>query len=132
MISPAPTVALDSATLPQIVRDIVFDTPVFDIHTHLYPASFRELSLWGIDELVNYHYLIAETFRSSSVKPAQFWQMTKQEQADLIWETLFVKNTPVSEACRGPCHERFRPRSKRKNAGRSTRFFLISYGGRSY
>ena len=101
MSSPAPTAALDSAALPQAVRDIVFDTPVFDIHTHLYPASFRQLSLWGIDELVNYHYLIAETFRSSSVKPAQFWQMTKQEQADLIWETLFVKNTPVSEACRG-------------------------------
>jgi hypothetical protein len=50
---------------------------------------------------VNYHYLIAETFRSAAVKPAQFWARSKPEQADLIWETLFVKHTPISEACRG-------------------------------
>jgi hypothetical protein len=35
------------------------------------------------------------------VKPAQFWALSKAEQADLIWDTLFVKHTPVSEACRG-------------------------------
>ena len=87
--------------LPGTVHKIVFDTPVLDIHTHLYPPEFTQLSLWGIDELVNYHYLIAETFRSSPVKPAQFWAMSKSEQADLIWKTLFVENTPVSEACRG-------------------------------
>jgi hypothetical protein len=59
------------------------------------------LCLWGIDEVVNYHYLIAELFRSSTVKPEQFWSISKREQADLIWQTLFVENTPVSEACRG-------------------------------
>jgi hypothetical protein len=87
--------------LPGTVQQIVFDTPVLDIHTHLYPPEFTQLALWGIDELVNYHYLIAETFRSSPVKPSQFWAMSKSEQADLIWKTLFVENTPVSEACRG-------------------------------
>ena len=31
-----------------------------DIHTHLYEAAFGELLLWGIDELLIYHYLVAE------------------------------------------------------------------------
>ena len=76
-------------------------TPVFDIHTHLSPPEFGELCLWGIDELVRYHYLIAETFRSTDVTPTHFWQMTKTEQADLIWKTLFVENTPISDGTRG-------------------------------
>ena len=25
----------------------------------------------------------------------------QEQQADIIWETLFVRNTPISEACRG-------------------------------
>ena len=87
--------------LHKTVHDIVNHTPVFDIHTHLYPPSFRSMCLWGIDELVNYHYLVAELFRSSNITPAQFWALGKKEQADLIWRTLFVENTPLSEACRG-------------------------------
>jgi hypothetical protein len=101
MTSTAAPIALETANLPSTVQQIVFETPVLDIHTHLYPPAYEQLSLWGIDELVNYHYLIAETFRSSPVQPQQFWAMSKTEQADLIWKTLFVDNTPVSEACRG-------------------------------
>lgn len=93
--------SLEVTELSRTVESIVFDTPVFDIHTHLYPASFKTLSLWGIDELVNYHYLISETFRSAPITPEQFWAMSKVEQADIIWQTLFVRHTPVSEACRG-------------------------------
>ena len=29
-----------------------------DIHTHLFPQEFREYSLKGITNLLNYHYLI--------------------------------------------------------------------------
>ena len=87
--------------LQKTVHDIVNHTPVLDIHTHLYPPSFRSMCLWGIDELVNYHYLVAELFRSSNITPAQFWALGKKEQADVIWRTLFVENTPLSEACRG-------------------------------
>jgi hypothetical protein len=101
MTAPSTPAPLEPSRLSDAVHDVVFNTPVFDVHTHLYPSSFRQLCLWGIDELVNYHYLVAETFRSSSVKPAQFWQLSKSGQADLIWDTLFVRNTPVSEACRG-------------------------------
>ena len=89
------------AELQRNVEESIQRTPVIDIHTHLYPASFRGLCLWGIDELVNYHYLVAELFRSSFVSPEQFWKLTKSQQADLIWDALFVKNTPLSEATAG-------------------------------
>ena len=83
------------------VSEAVADVRVFDMHTHLFPTQFGALNLWGIDELLNYHYLIAEFFRYSSVTYAEFWRMTKSAQADLIWRTLFVENTPLSEATRG-------------------------------
>jgi hypothetical protein len=92
---------MTAATLQQNVEDAVQRTPVIDIHTHLLPASFGDLCLWGIDELVNYHYLVAELFRSSSATPQQFWALTKPQQADMIWDALFVKNTPLSEATAG-------------------------------
>ena len=88
-------------SLHETVHAIVQSTPVFDIHTHLYPPNFADLTSWGIDDLVNYHYLIAELFRSSPITPAQFWAASKREQADVIWKTLFVENAPLSEATRG-------------------------------
>jgi hypothetical protein len=88
-------------TIRTQVEEIVESTPVFDVHTHLYPPAFEGLSLWGIDEVVTYHYLIAELFRSSTMTPAQFWALDKQGQADAIWDALFVRNTPLSEAARG-------------------------------
>jgi hypothetical protein len=83
------------------VERIVRQTQVFDVHTHQYPPSFRKLFSAGIDDLLTYHYLIAELFRSSDTAVDAFWSMSKPQQADLIWDTLFVRNTPVSEACRG-------------------------------
>jgi hypothetical protein len=83
------------------VERIARDTPVFDVHTHQYPPSFTTLFSAGIDDLLTYHYLIAELFRSSETSVDAFWSLSKPQQADLIWDTLFVRNTPVSEACRG-------------------------------
>ena len=83
------------------VERVLHETAVFDVHTHQYPPSFKDLFSAGIDDLVTYHYLVAELFRSSDVSTDSFWAMTKGQQADLIWETLFVRNTPLSEACRG-------------------------------
>lgn len=93
--------ARDIHELRKQVEEIVQRVPVTDLHTHLFAPEFGELNLWGIDELLNYHYLIAEMFRFSSVSPQEFWRMEKQAQADLIWRTLFVENTPLSEATRG-------------------------------
>jgi hypothetical protein len=80
---------------------IVNSAPVADVHTHLFPPEFNELCLWGIDELLTYHYLTAEALRSARITYEQFWAMSKTEQADLVWKTLFVDNTPTSEAAQG-------------------------------
>ena len=76
-------------------------TRFIDVHTHLFMPSLGELGLWGIDDLVTYHYLEAELFRSSSIPPEQYRALSKTEKADAIWRALFVENTPVSEATRG-------------------------------
>jgi len=83
------------------VDEAVGTTAVYDLHTHLYPADFGHFMLWGIDELLTYHYLIAETLRVSDVSYERFWGMNKEQQADLIWRELFLERAPVSEACRG-------------------------------
>ena len=83
------------------VELVVNAAPVMDVHTHLFPPEFNELCLWGIDELLTYHYLTAETFRSARIPYKQFWTMSKTDQADLVWKTLFVDNTPTSEAAQG-------------------------------
>ncbi|MDB6065607.1 MAG: hypothetical protein JWR26_1815 [Pedosphaera sp.] len=83
------------------VEEIVASTPVYDIHTHLYEPAFGELLLWGIDDLLVYHYLVAESFRHHDLGYEAFWSLPKVEQAELIWKELFIDHSPISEACRG-------------------------------
>ena len=92
---------LTHAQIPSTVEDVLAATQFVDIHTHLFAPAFGKLGLWGIDELLTYHYLEAEFFRSSDTRPEEYWSLSKREQADVIWRTLFVENTPVSEATRG-------------------------------
>jgi hypothetical protein len=103
--------------LPQAVERALNAQPIVDMHTHLYPPTFGTpvpngsgapdpagLLLWGIDELVTYHYLVAEVYRvvpATKLPYDQFWKMTKRQQADHIWKYLFIENSPISEACRG-------------------------------
>lgn len=89
------------AELALLVERVVMTTPVIDIHTHLYDPALGPLLLWGIDELLVYHYLLAEALRQVSLPYEDFWQLGKAAQADLVWDSLFVKHSPVSEACRG-------------------------------
>lgn len=90
-----------TAIRPQ-VAGVLDQTPIVDIHTHIYSEPFGDLLLWGIDELLTYHYLVAELFRyRPDLAYSDFWAMPKAQQAELIWNEIFVKNTPVSEAARG-------------------------------
>ena len=87
--------------LQQQVEETVNATPVVDIHTHLFSPEFGAMNLFGIDEILTYHYLVAELFRFTPILPEEFWNLSKTAQADLIWRKLFVENTPLSEAARG-------------------------------
>ena len=109
---------IELSSLARHVTEAVQSTPVVDLHTHLYtpafgtplagagdaPADPKGLLLWGIDEILTYHYLVAEVFRvvpPSKLPYEQFWKMSKTDQADHIWKNLFIERSPVSEACRG-------------------------------
>jgi len=103
---------MDRATLQQTVERALTEQPTTDLHTHVFAPGFghcgdgtgKGLLLWGIDELVIYHYLIAEVFRvvpATELAYERFWSMSKAEQADHIWQHLFVDRTPISEAARG-------------------------------
>ncbi len=88
-------------SLAQRIRIIVDSTPVRDIHTHLYDPGFGSLLLWGIDELLVYHYLVSEAFRQLDVSYDTFWAASQPERAEFIWKALFVDHSPISESCRG-------------------------------
>lgn len=107
----------DRAAIQKQVEQALATEPVVDMHTHLYPPSFGTpvpnktgktdptgLLLWGIDELLTYHYLVAEVYRvvpATQLSYDDFWKMSKIQQADHIWKWLFVERAPISEACRG-------------------------------
>jgi hypothetical protein len=106
-----------TAGIERMVTRALAAQPIVDMHTHLYPPTFgtpvanksgktdpNGLMLWGLDELLTYHYLVAEVFRvvrADELPYEAFWKMTTREQADHIWKHLFVERTPISEACRG-------------------------------
>jgi hypothetical protein len=93
---------VDLKTITSQVAEVLGKTPTADIHTHLYSEAFGGLLLWGIDELLTYHYLIAELFRyRPDLSYDEFWSMPKPRQAELVWNELFVRNSPVSEAATG-------------------------------
>src|SRR5678816_4045285 len=107
---PATAHRTNRAALEKSITNILAKQPVTDLHTHCYSHRFgaspdpKGLLLWGVDELVTYHYLIAEVYRvvpATELPYDKFWAMTKQKQADHIWKHLFVERTPISEACRG-------------------------------
>jgi hypothetical protein len=87
--------------LAALVERTVRTTPVLDIHTHLYDPAFGGLLLWGVDDLLVYHYLVAEGFRAHALPPEDFFALPKPRQAEAVWRALFEERSPVSEACRG-------------------------------
>ncbi|NQU75946.1 MAG: glucuronate isomerase [Planctomycetes bacterium] len=93
----------DVSELQSAVRNAVAHVTITDVHTHLFPPNHGNLLLWGVDELLTYHYLIAELFTQAPADLTydKFWQMDKSAQADLIWQRLFIETAPISEARRG-------------------------------
>src|SRR5690242_2416618 len=97
----AVTNPINANQIESTVADVLANARFIDIHTHLFDPSFGSLGLWGIDDLLTYHYLEAELFRFSPIRPEGYWNLSKLQRADLIWQTLFVENSPISEAARG-------------------------------
>ncbi|MDA8276576.1 MAG: glucuronate isomerase [Actinomycetota bacterium] len=91
----------DGSQLEETITQAVKNTAITDVHTHLYPPAFGQLMSSGVDDLLNYHYLIAEAFLKNRVEKEKFWGLESAEQAQFIWQRLFVDQRPLSEATRG-------------------------------
>lgn len=92
---------VDERNLEEKINKVLEKIKIIDIHTHLFPPSFKDLFLYGIDYLLTYHYLIAETVRYLLISPDDFYNLSLKEQAELVWKTLFVDRSPISESARG-------------------------------
>ncbi len=91
-----------SPSLSARITRIIAQTPITDIHTHLYPHTFGSLLLRGIDDLLTYHYLVAEMFRwRPGLDYDAFFAQPVRARADMVWQTLFLEHAPVSESARG-------------------------------
>jgi len=87
--------------LPDKLFNSINSTPIFDLHTHLFPPTHKGYFLLGLKNLLNYHYLIAELLTTTNIKASIFYSYNDDKKASLVWEELFVRRTPISEACAG-------------------------------
>ena len=92
---------IKSNNLEAVLLESLRNVDIVDMHTHLFPPGFSRLYLSGFDELLTYHYLVAEFCRVSKAAPEAFWHLEKDVQAEMIWNQLFHNNTPISEAAMG-------------------------------
>ncbi len=91
-----------NAALFKTIDRAVDETPVFDIHTHLFDPAMGNLLLWGIDDILTFHYVLAEYFRMNPrMDPEIFHRRPKERQADAVWKSLFQDHSPLSESTRG-------------------------------
>ncbi|MCD4699647.1 MAG: glucuronate isomerase, partial [Phycisphaerae bacterium] len=76
----------DISLLRKVVRKAVETTTVTDIHRHLSPPSHGDMLLWGADEVLTYHYLVAEFFTVAprDLTYEKFFSLPKSAQADLV------------------------------------------------
>lgn len=88
-------------TVREVIAQKLKKTKAVDIHTHLFPPEHGNLLLSGADNLLSYHYLIEEYLRRVAMSPDEFWKHNITDRAKMIWDTLFLKNTPISESTSG-------------------------------
>ena len=87
---------LSSDNISNKLLNIINSTPIFDLHTHLFPPKHEGYFLLGFKSLLNYHYLIAELLTATNIDASVFYSYNDEKKASLIWNELFEKRTPVS------------------------------------
>jgi hypothetical protein len=74
---------------------------IIDFHTHIFPSAFNDYYLDGIENILNYHYLHAEYLKLNKLSPKEFFSLSSHRRAKKIWNELFLKRIPFSEATKG-------------------------------
>ena len=89
------------AALRSEVNAVVLATPVFDIHTHLYDPAFGGSAAVGDRRAAGLPLPGGRGFPVSGNALREVLGLNKRSRRELIWDALFLQNSPVSEACRG-------------------------------
>jgi len=83
------------------IEKFVNSTPIFDVHTHLFPSKFEKFYNVGLVKLLNYHYLKAELFSLGKINIKNFNKLSDHKKALIIWNNLFLNRYPFSTATQG-------------------------------
>ncbi len=88
------------------VRKALAALTLDDFHTHFYSPNMvgsdgKPLLLTSLEDLLTYHYLVCEVVRVAKMTVDSFNKLEKREKAKLIWDELFQKRSPVTEAALG-------------------------------
>ena len=76
---------MSNQKLSHTLDEVINNTNIFDIHTHLFPSVFKSHSLSGFINLLNYHYLIAELLTNVNISADKFYSLDEKNKAKLIW-----------------------------------------------
>jgi hypothetical protein len=98
-IRPAAMADSDVLTVEDVkaaVIEEVQNVQVIDVHTHLLPPSHGKLMLWGIDELLTYHYLVSEYFM---VAPAEMTHKAAKSTPVQQTNNIANNNKPTKQPC---------------------------------
>jgi len=82
------------------IRRTLIQTPITDVHTHLYDPCFAGLNRSGLDDLLVQPDLVVETCRVLGRPLGDFQALPTAQQAAQIWQSLFVDNSPLSDSTR--------------------------------
>ena len=86
--------------IKNLISDEIDDTNLIDINSDFYSYGNSYFN-FGFDTFITNENLINELFLTyKKFSKNEFIKFNKIRQADIIWENLFIKNTPISEACK--------------------------------
>jgi hypothetical protein len=79
------------------IRRILIQTPITDVQTQLLDPCFGSLARSGLDDLLTTPSLLSEACR---FKGQALRALPQAAQAEQVWQTLLVENSPLSDATR--------------------------------
>ena len=111
-LDPSQPLFIPACKLREAVGQEVDAAEACDVHAHCFGPEYGErLMAFGIDKLLTAGYgnsdlacspdLVAQYLAVADEPPEVFARLAMTEQADRIWEALFVRRSPLSEACLG-------------------------------
>jgi len=110
-LEPRRPLLLQPRMLAEAVAQEVDAAEVIDVHTHLFAHAYgTPLMQYGIDALLTFQQeqalacspeLVAQYLASSPEDAEAFKALPQSQQAERVWQALFVERSPLSEHCRG-------------------------------